>query len=47
VPRAGYDYELSDSVYPEEPSNDRGLIKSYSDVFKYKGRKLRKRTFSV
>jgi len=47
VEKMGYDYELSDSVYPEEPSNDRGLIKSYSDVFKYKGRKLRKRTFSV
>jgi len=47
VEKMGYDYELSDSVYPEEPSNDRGMIKSYSDVFKYKGKKLRKRTFSV
>merc|ERR1711907_175622 len=45
--KMGFDYELSESVYPEEPSNDRGIIKSYSDVFKFKGKKLRKRVFSV
>merc|ERR1712100_174921 len=45
--KMGYDYELQESVYPEENSNDRGIVKSYSDVFKFKGKKLRKRVFSV
>merc|ERR1712086_7254 len=45
--KMGYDYELSESVYPEENSNDRGIVKSYSDVLKFKGKKLRKRVFSV
>merc|ERR1711918_341383 len=45
--KMGYDYELQESVYPEECSNDRDIVKSYSDVFKFKGKKLRKRVFSV
>merc|ERR1712167_528039 len=45
--KMGFDYELSESVYPETNSNDRGIIKSYSDVFKWKGEKIRKRVFSI
>merc|ERR1711865_199502 len=41
--RQGWNYQVSKNVTPVLGSNDRGIIKSYADVFKYKGTKRRPR----
>lgn len=45
--RQGFSYALNKNVTPTEGSNDRGIVKSYADVFKYKGTRRRPRKFSV
>eukprot|EP00657_Telonema_sp_P-1_P012246 TRINITY_DN870_c0_g1_i1.p1 TRINITY_DN870_c0_g1~~TRINITY_DN870_c0_g1_i1.p1 ORF type:complete len:196 (+),score=9.69 TRINITY_DN870_c0_g1_i1:207-794(+) len=45
--RQGWNYHLSKNVTPLLGSNDRGIVKSYADVFKYKGTKRRPRKFSI
>merc|ERR1711907_15500 len=44
--RQGWNYSVSKNVTPVLGSNDRGIVKSYADVFKYKGTKRRPRKFT-
>eukprot|EP00656_Telonema_subtile_P035400 TRINITY_DN3937_c0_g1_i4.p1 TRINITY_DN3937_c0_g1~~TRINITY_DN3937_c0_g1_i4.p1 ORF type:complete len:169 (+),score=44.66 TRINITY_DN3937_c0_g1_i4:86-592(+) len=45
--RQGWNYSLAKNVTPVLGSNDRGIVKSYAEVFKYKGTKKRPRKFSI